>query len=63
MVLFIDKGGEGMEKEFIDIIQRVDITNLDEYIELLTRIKKESEQLLKTAEQIQAFELDIKIRQ
>lgn len=52
-----------MEKEFIDIIQRVDITNLDEYIELLTRIKKESEQLLKTAEQIQAFELDIKIRQ
>ena len=59
----IDKGGEGMEKEFIDIIQRVDITNLDEYIELLTRIKKESEQLLKTAEQIQAFELDIKIRQ
>ena len=63
MVLFIDKGGEGMEKEFIDIIQRVDITNLDEYIELLTRIKKESEQLLKTAEQIQAFELDVKIRQ
>lgn len=52
-----------MEKEFIDIIQRVDITNLDEYIELLMRIKKESEQLLKTAEQIQAFELDIKIRQ
>lgn len=52
-----------MEKEFIDIIQRVDITNLDEYTELLTRIKKESEQLLKTAEQIQAFELDIKIRQ